>query len=77
MWKRMNWNIGCVSVLKRMAQKVMFKIKLWEMDSGCEFIGGSCWQLFPPSFYYTHTEEEIERITKETIERLTKMINEF
>lgn len=41
----------------------MFKIKLWEMDRLWELMGGSCWGLFPPSFYYTHTEEEIERIT--------------
>lgn len=46
----------------------MFKIKLREMDDIWELMGGSCWGLFPPSFYYTHTEEEIERITKETIE---------
>lgn len=67
----------CINILKKMKHKVMFKIKLWEMDSLWEYMGGSYWGLFPPSFYYTHTEEEIERITKETIERYKKMIDEF
>lgn len=47
------------------------------MDYQWELMGGRCWGLFPPSFYYTHTEEEIEKITNETIEELEKMINEF
>lgn len=62
----------CISTLKKIKRKVMFKIKLWEMDRLWELMGGSCWGLFPPSFYYTHTEEEIERITKETIESCKK-----
>lgn len=63
--------------IKKIKHKVMFKIKLWEMDRLWELMGGSCWGLFPPSFYYTHTEEEIERITKETIESCKKMLDEF
>ena len=59
----------CISTLKKIKRKVMFR--LWEL------MGGSCWGLFPPSFYYTHTEEEIERITKETIESCKKMLDEF
>lgn len=67
----------CTDKLKKIGHKIMFRIKLREMDSLWEFMGGSCWGLFPPSFYYTHTEEEIERITKETIESCQKMIDEF
>lgn len=67
----------CIGALKKIKHRIMFKIKLWEMDSLWELMGGSCWGLFPPSFYYTHTEEEIERITKETIESCQKMIDEF
>ena len=66
-----------ISILKKETHEVMFQIKLWKMDSWWGFIGGSCWRLFPPSFYYTHTEEEIEQITKETVERLTKIIDQF
>ncbi len=66
-----------IGTLKKMIDKVTFKIKLREMDSLWELMGGSCWGLFPPSFYYTHTKEEIEQITKETIESCQKMIDEF
>ncbi len=66
-----------ISILRKMQQKLRFKIKLWEMDREWEYMGGSCWGLFPPSFYYTHTEEEIERISKEIMERLKKLIDEF
>lgn len=66
-----------INILKEMIRKIMFQIKLWEMDRRWYFFGGSCWQLFPPSFYYTHTEEEIKQITKETVEKLTKMIDEL
>lgn len=67
----------CTNTLKEIVHKIMFRIKLQEMDSMWSLMGGSCWELFPPSFYYTHTEEEIERITKETIESCQKMIDEF
>lgn len=46
------------------------------MDKWWSFMGGECFGLFPPSFYYTHTEEEIERISEETIARLCAMIEE-
>ena len=59
-----------------MMYKVLFKIKLWEMDSLWE-LGGSCWRLFPPSFYYTHTEKEIQQITKEIIENYEKSLTNF
>lgn len=67
----------CTGTLKKIKYKAMVKIKLWEMDNLWELTGGICWELFPPSFYYTHTEEEIERIKKETIESCKKMIDEF
>lgn len=47
------------------------------MDEEWRLSGRSCWSLFPPSFYYTHTEEEIERITAETIDRIQKLIDQL
>jgi len=67
----------CISILKKIYDKIIFKIKLIEMDYWWMYLGCNCWQLFPPSFYYTHTEEEIERITEETIESCRKMLDEF
>lgn len=43
------------------------------MDDLWYFMGGNCFGLFPPSFYYIHSEE-IKRITAEEIQRLQKMI---
>ena len=67
----------CIGTLKKFIQKVLFNIKLWEMDDRWRLMGGNCWGLFPPSFYYTHTEEEIEKITNETIEELKRMLDEI
>lgn len=67
----------CINMPKKMVQKVLLKIRLREMDDEWRLMGGSCWGLFPPSFYYTHTEKEIERITNETMERIKKMIEDI
>lgn len=66
-----------IEFLKNSMRKIIFRIKLKQMDDWWYFMGGSCFGLFPPSFYYTHTEEEIERITAENLERIDKLINEL
>ena len=66
-----------IRIFREMIRKIVFRIKLREMDNMWYYTGASCWQLYPPSFYYTHTEEEIERIKKETIEGLQQMIDEM
>lgn len=65
-----------IRIIKGWIDKIIFRIKLWEMDEWY-YTGGSCWGLFPPSFYYTHTEEEIERITAETRERIQALIDQL
>lgn len=62
--------------LEEMVQKVLFRLKLWEMDEWWYFTGASSWALFPPSFFYKHTEEEVRRIKAETIEMLRKLMRE-
>ena len=58
-------------------KKVMFHIKLKQMDAERYNKGDSCWELFPPSFYYTRTEEEIERITAETKARIQALTDQL
>ncbi len=58
-----------IVLLKKIIQKIKFKIKLMDMDMKWRIMGGGCFS-FPPSFYYTHTEEEIECIIKELREFL-------
>lgn len=62
---------------KKLIQEIKFQIKLKEMDYSWYIMGEHCFELFPPSFYYTHTQEEIERITAETFERLQEMIEQL
>lgn len=52
-------------------------MKLKQMDDFWYFMGGNCFGLFPPSFYYTHTEEEIKRITEETMAELQALFDEY
>lgn len=69
--------IKCIELLKNLIHKVWFRIKLWEMDDWWYYTGGSCFGLFPPSFYYTHSEEEIDRIMEETRARIQALIDEM
>ena len=64
-------------IIKGWIDKIIFRIKLWEMDEWWYYTGGSCWGLFPPSFYYAHSEEEIERITAETRARIQALIDQL
>lgn len=66
-----------IGIVKEWIDKLIFRIKLSEMDSLWYYSGASEWKLFPPSFYYTHTEEEIERIIAETNARLQELIDQL
>lgn len=35
------------------------------------------WELFPPSFYRTHTEEEIKEATEAAVARIRVMLDEL
>ena len=67
----------CGSLLKKPVQKIILWVKFEIMDSNWYFIGGNCFGLFPPSFYYTHTEEEIEHIKCEVIKELEEIIKQY
>lgn len=62
--------------MRRLFEKILFRIKLWDMDRQWRMMGGNCFSFFPPSFYYTHTPEEIERIKWEQIEEIKKILAE-
>lgn len=67
--------INIMGIIKGWIDKIIFRIKLSDMDRMWRFSGASCWELFPPSFYYTHTEEEIERIMAETDAELQELLD--
>lgn len=67
----------CIEWIKGQIERIRFQYKLKRMDDEWFLSGRSCWELFPPSFYYTHTEEEVKRIKEETIKRLYEKIEKM
>lgn len=63
--------------VKAMIDKIGFKIRMAEMDLAYFLFGWSCFSLFPPSFYYTHTPKEIEEITNRELESIRKLLDEM
>ncbi len=57
-------------------KKIMFRIKLIQRDLIWDLGYHSCFNPFPPSFYYTHTDEEIEQMIKDMPNRLRSLIEE-
>lgn len=66
-----------IQYLKWLIHKRRLHRKLKEMDDWWYFMGGNCFGLFPPSFYYTHTDEEVKRMTEETLAELHAIIEKF
>ena len=65
----------------RRIKKWIKKIKV-RSDSGTRnpkmyVLEHSAWRLFPLSFYQTHTQEEIKRITQAAIEKIRSLIDDL
>ncbi len=63
--------------LKELIEKYKKKRKLRDMDRMWRLYGGNCFGGYPPSYYYTHTPEEIKQKSTEQIERLKAIIQEY
>ena len=66
-----------IALLKYLFYRIKVHHKLKKMDDLWYFMGGNCFGLFPPSFYYTHSEEEIRRIKDETLAKAYSMISQL
>lgn len=64
-------------MLNDICEKIKTRRQLKAMDRLWYFYGGNCFGMHPPSFYWKHSEEEIERIQKEEIAKLKEMLEEF
>ena len=73
----MNERINSISSVKVLICKIKFRHKLKKMDDWWYFMGGNCFGLFPPSFYYTHSEEEIKQIRDETLAKAYSIIRQL
>lgn len=62
--------------VKNLLKKFFHTLKLLEMDRWWYLMGGNCFGLFPPSFYHSHSEEEIKRLTDEAIMEIKKLLKE-
>ena len=63
---------------KELFHKIAFRIKLFQMDLEWHWIGKWAWgSNYPPSFYYTHTKEEIEEIKARDREELKRLIDKM
>ena len=67
----------CIKKLRSLIRKFRSHMKLKQLDDWWYLMGGSCFGLFPPSFYYTHTEEEIKRITDQELDKLRAIRDKF
>ena len=57
-------------------ERLHWYIKLYRMDNpfiGCE----KHWWILPPSYYYTHTEEECEAEKQRIVAEIRKAIDEL
>lgn len=66
-----------IQIIKKLIQDVLFQMKLKEMDEFWYMTGRSCFGLFPPSFYYTHTPEEVEQITAAELKKIRTLIDQL
>ena len=66
-----------IILLRHLLYRIKVHHKLKKMDDWWYFMGGNCFGLFPPSFYYTHSDEEIKRIEDETLAKAYRMISQL
>ena len=67
----------CIKRLRSLIRKFRSHMKLKQLDDWWYLMGGSCFELFPPSFYYTHTEEEIKRIKDRELDKLRAIRDKY
>ena len=65
------------TLLRKLWEKIKFERKMRRMDELWYSLGGNCFGLFPPSFYHRHSEEEVERITGETLKKLNTILDDY
>lgn len=68
---RKNWKIK----LKTALYIITHYFELMCLDHLYSMSDMGCWMLFPPSFYLTHTIEEIKQAEKEARERIKKQLD--
>lgn len=65
--------------MRKMKQEIHNLFVRWSMESEDDFwnIYGQSDGMYPPSFYATHTEDEIQEIYRQDIDRLRQMAQKY
>ena len=63
--------------IKRKWKKIRIRFRLMHLDSLWLFYGGDSYELFPPSFYYTHSAEEIAELTEKNLSELRRIAQQY
>ena len=66
-----------VDILRKPLCWILHKYKLYKMDRDFYMSPLHEGFLYPPSFYYTHTPEEIKEIEQKEIAELREMVEEY
>ena len=61
----------------KIIKKAIFEMKLREMDFFASFMGMDSWMLFPPSYYYRFSSEELEKMKIEMRKRIEEIFDEW
>ncbi len=64
-------------MIKCILKNVANKIQLFGMDCVWYLKGGDMYEFLPPSFCYTHSEEEIEKRNDEIVKSLEDLIEQL
>ena len=59
---------------KKKLAKMSLEQKCEYLDNIWELTGGYSWTLFLPSFYLTHTKEEVEKATNEEARKIQEVL---
>ena len=59
----------------RLWEKIKFERKMRMIDEEWYMLGGSCFGMYPPSFYYRHTPEEQKQIRERDLAEIRRIID--
>lgn len=70
--------MGRTAMVKKIWKKIIFEMRMQIMDARWRnSMLRSCWEVYPPSFYYRYTPEEQRQIKDKHFAEIRAMLEEF